>query len=223
MPKLCIVAAFGPGMGHAIARRFAREGYDLALIARSLASVPAIEGANRVDAARVTVHEADLTDPAAVALAFAAIREQHGPAKVLVYNGGTAWTEAPPLARPVAAFQRDLALCITGAYACVQAVHADMKAHGGGTILFTGGGLALYPQYGACVPSLVAGKAGLRGLGLALFEAMRDDDIHVAQVTIGGPIAPGTAFDPDVIAEAYWTLHAQATTEWTPEIVFNGR
>jgi len=37
-----------------------------------------------------------------------------------------------------------------------------MKEAGKGAMLFTGGGLALFPEYGATVPSLTAGKASAR-------------------------------------------------------------
>jgi short-subunit dehydrogenase len=140
----------------------------------------------------------------------------------MIYNGGV-WNEGAPLAMPPKDFHRDLALCVTGAYASARAVHADMKARGGGAILFTGGGLALAPEYGVNVASLVAGKAGLRGLSLALHEGLKADNIHVGMVTIAGTVARGTAFDPDSIAESYWTLYSQPPGAWMPEIVFDGR
>ena len=43
--------------------------------------------------------------------------------------------------------------------------------------------------------------------------------IHIATVTVDGPIAPGTAFDPEDIAEHYWRLHSQRPPEWTQEIL----
>jgi NAD(P)-dependent dehydrogenase (short-subunit alcohol dehydrogenase family) len=97
-----------------------------------------------------------------------------------------------------------------------------MKARRAGVILFTGGGLALNPGYGVNVLSLVAGKAGLRGLGLALHEALKPDGIHVGMVTIAGMVAHGTAFDPDRIAERYWDLCREPAGAWTPDIVFTG-
>ena len=46
--------------------------------------------------------------------------------------------------------------------------------------------------------------------------------MHAATVTVGGAIAPGTAFDPDVIAEHYWRLHAQPADQWETEVLFDG-
>ncbi len=216
--KLAIIAAAGPGMGMAIARRFAREGFDLALIARDAARIAAM--AAEIGAA-AQGYGADLADPDAIAACLAGIEAAQGQAAVLVYNGG-AWNEDAPLVQPAAAFDRDLALCITGAYASARAVLPGMRARGGGTILLTGGGLALAPHYGARVASLTAGKAGLRGLGFALHEGLKEEGIHVGMVTIAGTVAPGTAFDPDRIAERYWALHAEPRAAWTAEVVFTG-
>ena len=44
----------------------------------------------------------------------------------------------------------------------------------------------------------------------------------VASVTIDGSVAPGTAFDPDDIAEHYWTLHTQPPEQWQREVLFTG-
>jgi NAD(P)-dependent dehydrogenase (short-subunit alcohol dehydrogenase family) len=221
MAKLCIVAAIGPGMGLAIAQRFAREGFDLAVIGRSAPADPAILDALAAHGGVVRSYAADLSDPKSVAGVMAEMKSALGAADVLVYNGGV-WNEGPPLAQAADAFHRDLHLCVTGTYVCAQAVVPDMKAKGGGAILFTGGGLALNPQYGTGVLSLVAGKSALRGLGLALHEALKPDNIHVAQVTIAGTVAPGTAFDPNAIAEAYWSLYVQPRDAWTAERVFTG-
>jgi short-subunit dehydrogenase len=219
--RLVIVAGAGPGMGLAIARRFARGGFDVALIARDAGRLAA--GAVELEGlgARASVHAADLADPAAAEGAIHAIRAERGPAAVLAYNGG-AWNQGAPLAVTAEAFHRDLGLGVSGAYACTRAVHADMVAAGGGTVLFTGGGLALAPGAGVGVASLVAGKSGLRGLALVLHEELKPQGIHVGLVTIAGVVAPGGAFDPDRIAQAYWEMHLEPPGGWTAERVIRG-
>ena len=59
--------------------------------------------------------------------------------------------------------------------------------------------------------SLSLGKVGVRGL-VELLTAWQDR-VHVASVTVGGPVAPGTAYDPDEIAEHYWRLHTREVTD----------
>jgi hypothetical protein len=60
-------------------------------------------------------------------------------------------------------------------------------------------------------------------LGLALHAGLKADSIHVGMVTIAGTVARGTPFDPDRIAESYWTLYSQPPGAWTAEIVVDGQ
>jgi NAD(P)-dependent dehydrogenase (short-subunit alcohol dehydrogenase family) len=92
---------------------------------------------------------------------------------------------------------------------------------GSGSLLFTGGGLALAPQFGAGVTSLVAGKAGLRGFVHALHAELAGQGIRVGTVTVAGTVSPGTPFDPDRIAERFWALHTQA--DGPVEIIHDGK
>lgn len=220
--KAAIVAGVGPGIGLAVARRFARHGYDVGLIARDRGRLDAYVSELSGFGVTAAAESADLCDLAALQAAFAKLRERLGPASVLVYNGAR-WHEQAAMQIDPVTFNEDLALCCTGALASAQLVYPDMKQAGAGSILLTGGGLALYPEFGAAVPSLTAGKSALRGLCFAMGKELEPDGIHVATVTIAGTVAPGTAFDPDLIAERYWELHQERQGHWTTEIVFNGK
>lgn len=218
MSGVAIIAGAGPGVGLAVARRFAREGFSVGLIARREAALREAAAGWGVP---VAVAAADLAAPGAVAGAIGAITAALGPAAVLVYNAAGV-TSGPAMAQEEAGFARDLAVSVTGAFAAARAVHPAMRAAGGGTMLFTGGGLALAPANGAGVASLTAGKSGLRGLVHALAGELAGEGIHVATVTIAGTVAPGTTFDPALIAERYWALHQEPRGAWTVETVFNG-
>jgi NAD(P)-dependent dehydrogenase (short-subunit alcohol dehydrogenase family) len=222
MNETIVVAGAGPGMGLGIARRFAREGFDVALIARNQATLDQVLAAMAPDSGRHAGFAADLTDEASIRAAFARIGATMGAVSVLAYNASV-WRPLPAMQFPPDQFARDLSLCVTGALVAAQAVHPAMKARGGGTILLTGGGLALAPQQGAAVISLATGKAAMRGFGFALAEALRPDGIHVGMVTIAGTIARGTAFDPDRIADAHWGLHAEPRGSWRTEVIFDGK
>jgi hypothetical protein len=93
-----------------------------------------------------------------------------------------------------------------------------MAARGSGTYIPTGGMPTPVPE----VTSLSLGKAGVRALAELLDTHFRPSGVHVATVTVGGPVAPGTAFDPDEIADAYWRLHRQSRRSWQREVVFGG-
>jgi len=208
-------------MGMAIARRFAREGFALGLIARRADTLEMAAGRLRSDGARVAVAAADLSDPGQAVGVIARLTEALGAASVLAYNAAV-WNQVPAMAIPPGDFRRDLDLCVTGALACAQAVYPAMRAVGRGSMLFTGGGLALKPEFGAGVASLTAGKSALRGFVHALAGELTPEGIHVATVTIAGTVAPGTAFDPDRIAERFWLLHAEPPTAWRVEEVYAG-
>lgn len=95
-----------------------------------------------------------------------------------------------------------------------------MSAQGGGSILMTGGGLALAPQYGGAVPALTAVKSAVRGFVHASAPEFAAHGLRLGTVTIAGQVAPGTPFDPDRIADAFWTLHRGADPR--VEYVFDG-
>src|SRR3712207_2207349 len=96
LAKLCIVAAVGPGMGLAIARRFAREGYALALIARDPEALVSLEREVAKEGVTAKGYALDLCDLDALKRTFAQIRAEQGTAEVLVYNDG-AWHETPAM------------------------------------------------------------------------------------------------------------------------------
>ncbi|MCA9659436.1 MAG: SDR family NAD(P)-dependent oxidoreductase [Myxococcales bacterium] len=211
--KLCAIVGVGPGLGLAIARRFAREGFHLALVARdpdklrdnasALASQTAVE-----------IYPTDAADGDALAATFAAVRERQGAPDVLVYNAAVL-DRGKPSELTADGLVRDFRVNVVGATLAAQAVLPAMRERGEGTILFTGGGLALqpYPDFA----SLAIGKAGIRSLTFSLAQEVADDGIHVGTVTICGFIRAGTKFDPDTIAESYWELHSEDRRSWSHE------
>lgn len=215
---LAIIAGAGPGIGRSVAKALAAEGYAVALLARRREALEAL--ASELPAA--SVWPVDLGDPGAVRSVIETVIAANGTPAVLHYNAA-GWHEADPLTLDPATFQADLSLCATGALAALQAVVPHMQAAGGGSLLFTGGGLALYPEYGANVVSLTAGKAAMRALVLALAPGLAEHGIHAATVTVTGTVAPGTPFDPDAIAATFMRLHKQPRSEWQTEIVFDGK
>jgi NAD(P)-dependent dehydrogenase (short-subunit alcohol dehydrogenase family) len=219
---LCIVAGVGPGMGAALVKRFAREGFNIAMLARQAHDVHKLEDALSGNDIIAKGYAVDLGDFDTLKAVFSTIQADFGPCNVLVYNAAQ-WRETLAMAIDARTFNRDLAVCVTSALLCAQLVYSDMKKAGGGTILFTGGGLALYPEYGAGVSSLTAGKSGLRGLAYVLAKELASDNIHVGLVTIAGKVTRNTPFDPDRIAKEYWTIYSEAPDAWTIERVFDGK
>ncbi len=184
-------------------------GYRVAMIARNAARLRGIAAAVQAAGSTVASYSADLSDHAAVRTVVSDILAEQGSPSVVVWNAAV-WVEATALTLDVHDFDRQLRLGLTGALVAIQAAAPSMSASGGGSVIFTGGGLALAPRYGGAVPALTAVKAALRAFVYASAPEFAAQRIRLCTVTIAGQVAPGTNFDPDLIAQAFWGLHTDA-------------
>src|SRR5690349_18688348 len=82
---VCVVAGVGPGNGAAFARRFASEGYAVALLARGSAFTSKLAG----ELSDACAYECDVGDAGSVARVFADVQRDLGEPEVLVYNAGS--------------------------------------------------------------------------------------------------------------------------------------
>lgn len=210
--KAVVVVGIGPGLGLAIARCFAREGFCVVGLARTLDRVSAEE--------RIEVRQTDAVDLADLDAALCSIEADRGPIEVLIYNAYRVSIGSPgtPTPNDVAA---DLQVNVVGAYAAARTVHGLMAPRGHGSIFLTGAGLAIDPRPWPSAFSLSAGKAALRNLAYSMSEAFKVDGIAVATVTIAGRMQEGTPFAPDRIADVFWQLYLQGVSI-SPEVMFTG-
>ena len=211
---LAILLGIGPLIGAALARRFARGGFRTALVGLDPVFLEALAGS--LPGARGYVR--DLGEPGAVPEVMAAIAREQGEAQVLVWHAsagvrGTASTLDPQV------LARDLRLNAIAPLEAVQQVLPAMRRSGQGTLLFTGGGLALKPEAGLASGS--TGKAALRQLALCLAAELAPEGIHAATVTVAGFVREGSSFEPDGIAEQFWVLHVEPREDWRPEVVLS--
>lgn len=216
---LMVLVGMGPGMGLSLVHRFAKEGYRIALMARRLAAVKTFTDRLRKEGIETWGFGVDASDPESLAAAFRSIYGSLGEPEVLIYNASI-FREALPSQLDPADLDAEFRGMVGGFLAAAQAVIPSMKANAKGSILLTGGGSALTPF--ASGASLSIGKAGQRSLCFSLAQELGPCGIHVGTVTICGMIAPGTAFDPDRIADEFWRLHKQAPSDFETEIVLRG-
>lgn len=209
-----IIVGAGPGIGLSVARRFAREGFEPVVVARSRATVEATKAALAGDGFSALGLTADVTDEGRLRSALDQAMEAYGVPEVLVYNAALIQWDA--LGELTAADHlRAWAVNVVGAITAATHVAPYMVGAGRGTILLTGGMPAPVPE----VASLSLGKAGIRTLTDLLDARFRPDGIHVATVTVAGAVSPGSAYDPDDIADHYWRLHTQQPPRaWVREI-----
>ncbi|MBV9842990.1 MAG: SDR family NAD(P)-dependent oxidoreductase [Sphingomonadaceae bacterium] len=211
MPTLLIIGS-GPGLAQAIARRFGRDGWRTVLAARNAERLDARVAALREDGIEAVAQSADAADPAALQRLVDGVRDRFGAIDLLVYNAATIrW--ASLLEQPAEEIDADLMVGVGGAIAAAQAAARHMIARGHGTILFTGGGLALDPWPGFV--TLSAAKAALRAVSVAQRKDPALAAIRFGHIIIHGGINETTA---PGIADRYAELYRASAGEWVPEI-----
>ena len=225
--KVAAVVGVGPGLGAAVSRRFAREGYAVALLARREESVADVQREIQ-DAGGTAIHAAaDATDPSSVEEAFGRVREELGDPEVLVYNAG-AFQMGGVMELTPEQFDTCFKANCAGAFYAAQQVLPAMLEAGRGTVLLTGATASM--RGSARFSALAVGKFGLRALSQSMARELGPQGVHVAHVIIDGQIntprvqemSPdrdeNTMLSPDAIAETYWRLHTQNRTTWTLEL-----
>ncbi|WP_456685740.1 SDR family NAD(P)-dependent oxidoreductase [Bradyrhizobium sp. P5_C11_2] len=210
--KAAAVIGIGPGLGLAIARRFAREGFSVVGLARTPDRLPIEAG--------IEVRKADAADTAGIDAALRSIEAERGPVEVLVYNAYSVSVGLPGTLNPED-LAADLRVNVVGAYAAARTMHGFMAPRGRGSIILTGGGLAIDPRPWPSAFSFSAGKAALRNLAYSLSEVFKADGVALATVTVAGRIQEGTPFAPDLIADALWRMYIEAENAG-PEVMFTG-
>lgn len=210
-----LIVAAGPGLGLAVARRFAREGASIGLVARSRARLEELAEQLRADGTTVAVAAADVADDASLRAATASLRELLGDASVLVFNASE-WVEGKPTVVGYPAFLHGLRVGVGAALVAVQQVAPAMRSAGRGTVVLTGSVAAEAPSVSAATVGVA--KAGLRNLALSLHRELEPDGVQVVTVTIRGVLAGPKALDVGDIADHYWALHVQPRASWTPDV-----
>ena len=208
MSTLAIVGA-GRGLGAAVARRFAREGFSVALLSRHQGRLDALAEELRADGVDAHGYEADVRDHRGLAKALERAAGQQGPIEVLQYSP----LPQKEFLRPVLETTPDdlaaaVEFSVYGPAAAVHQVQQHMRVLGGGTILFVNGGTAVKAR--ADFAGTSVSFAGQSALAETLHEALRPDGIHVGQLIIPGAIEEGhPKKDPEVLADLLWTIHQE--------------
>jgi short-subunit dehydrogenase len=217
-PRHLLIVGAGPGLGASIGRRFAQGGYHVTLLARSAEGLDGMAKGLADTGATVDTVTADAGDPDGLRATLSSLFEGDG-APGLVVCSAAMLAQDSLLTSDVAYLHQAYDVDVVSAVVAAQVAAPAMRGAGGGTIIFTGGGWADYPM--AMFSTLSVGKAALRSAATVLGEDLADDGVRVATITIAGQIALGTAFDPDRIAETYWSV-VQSSDDWQSEFRFEG-
>jgi short-subunit dehydrogenase len=217
-PGHLLLVGAGPGLGLAIARRFASGGYRVTLAARSTDRLGELARSLDDTSAEVNTVEADASSPEDLRAQIADLYREDGAPAVVIYNA-VLGSPDQLMTSTAAHLQEAYAVDVIGAIVVAQEAAPAMTAAGLGTMIVTGGGFADHPVPALATVSL--GKAALRSAATMLAADLGPHGIRVATLTIAGQIAAGTAFDPAHIAERYWEV-VQTDDRWPAEIRFTG-
>jgi len=202
--KLAVIVGAGPGVGFHVARKFGSNGFRVVLVSRNQNTLDQYVKELSSEGIEAYAIAADAGSTESLITAFDQIKQAYGVTDVLVYN--TAVIQAGTATSLNAdTLINHLQVDVVGALTSAQQVIPDQLARQEGTLLFTGGGLALYPS--ANYSSLSIGKAAMRNLALNLAEELAPKGIFVGTVTIAGTVKADTHFAPERIAETYWDLY----------------
>jgi len=241
-PAIAVVGA-GPGIGEAVARHFATEGFIVALLARTEATLKAMAQGIDTDMGEGTAHYyiTDVRNEQSVISSFEKIRAELGPVQVLVYNAGARRVNGRSILETTTdEFENFTKINLFGAFWSSKCVLPDMLAAGKGTILFTSATGALRGMPG--LASFSPGKFGLRSLCQVLTREYQSKGIHSVNIIVDGPVdgkliggvmrrqwqrngdeeklqdIDSYLIQPADLAHTYWFLHTQPRSTWTQEL-----
>lgn len=223
MKKVCAVVGVGPGNGAALGRRFAKEGYAVALLARTTEA----SGPLAASLADARAFSCDVTEAAAVARTFTAIEREMGPVHTLIYNAGSGtWGTIEDI--DAAALEGAFRVNALGLLLAAKRVIPAMKDQGGGNIVVIG---ATSSRRGvARTAAFAPAKAAQRSLTESMARHLWPHNIHVSLIIVDGVIdlprtrammkdKPDDFFiAPDDLADTAFHLTAQPRSAWSFEV-----
>jgi 2-hydroxycyclohexanecarboxyl-CoA dehydrogenase len=165
MGRVAVITGAASGMGLAVSRRLADRGHRVALLDLDGNAVQRAAEDLRANDLRALACEVDVTDRTAVEEALRKIRSELGDIEIMVTSAGldefAPFTEITP-----EAWERMLAVNLTGTFHCLQAAVPEMLSAGWGRIVTISSSSA---QSGAAnMAHYVASKGGVVGLTKAL-------------------------------------------------------
>ena len=229
--SVALVIGAGDATGGAVARRFAREGFEACVVRRKRESCERLIG--EIEAAGGVGHPfgVDARKEDDVIAMFDEIETTIGPIEVFVFNIG-ANSPGSILDETARRYFKMWELSCFAGFLTGREAARRMVPRGRGTIIFTGATASLRGR--ALFSGFAGAKNALHALAQSMARELGPKGIHVAHPIIDAAI--DTAFirdnfperyalkdqdgiaNPDHIAEAYWQLHRQPRDTWTFEL-----
>lgn len=209
MSVIAIIGA-GPGLGAAVARKFGREGFSVALVSRDQLKLDALAADLKADGVTARGYAADVLDPAALENALTRAAEELGPITTLQYSP----LPSRDYLKPVLDLTAELALealqfSLLGLIHAVRTVLPAMREAGNASIILINGGTSVQARSGFAGTSVAFPAES--AYGEMLHETLKGEGVRVCQLVIPGGIPQLQLLNGiDDVALRIWEIQADA-------------
>ena len=220
---VCVIVGVGSGNGASFCRKFANEGYRVAMLSRNIDYLQELAG--KIPDSQA--YQYDVTETGKAAEVFSRIESEMGTISVLVYNAG-AGAFANIDDTTVESFQRAWEVNARGLLIATKQVIPQMRKLEGGNIVIIGATASI--KGGANFAPFASAKAAQRSLAQSMARYLDPEKIHVSYVIVDGvinlertrkamPDKPDEYFiSSDDLAESVFFLTQQPPSAWTFEL-----
>ncbi len=183
--KIALITGAGSGIGRATALALWEAGYTLALAGRRADKLRETVAQADISPERALIHRTDVSDRAAVAQLFAAVKERYGRLDLLFNNAGIGAPALPLEELTEEQWLNVVAVNLNGAFWCLQEAFKLMKAQDprGGRIINNGSISAKVPRPHSA--PYTATKHAMTGLTKSAALDGRAYNIACGQIDIG--------------------------------------
>lgn len=206
MKNIVIVGA-GPGLGMSIAKKFGKNGFRVALIARNEEKLNQLVIELEQLGIEAASFQADILNKDQISLAFATIKEKYGFIDVVEYSPTPSIdtvTNALDVTEENALYQ--FQFNVLGAISSIREVLPDMLDKQSGALLFTTGGAAVNPV--PMMGNVGIAVSGLRNYIFNLNSELKDKGIYAGHISIGIWMQPNSRVQ-DKIADIWYDMYTK--------------
>lgn len=233
MSGAAVIIGAGDATGGAIARAFAKEGYDACVVRRPrhLDQLENLAQTIRDDGGRAHAFGIDARDEDQMTALFDQIETEIGPIEIMVFNIG-ANVNFPIEETSARVYRKVWEMAAFAGFLAGREAARKMIPRQRGTVIFTGATASV--RGGTGYSAFAGAKFALRALAQSMARELGPKNIHVAHALIDGAIdspfireilpdvdalrSEDRILDPDAIAQAYVMLHRQPRSAWTQEL-----
>ena len=231
---ICLIIGAGDYIGAAIAKRFDKGGYHVAMGRRRGEQFAPLVAEIEAAGGSATGYTWDARKEETAEEMFAKVEADLGPIEICIFNvGGNVHFPLADTTERV--FRKVWEMCAYAAFLSGREAAKYMVPREKGSIFFTGATASMKGNAGFA--AFASGKFALRGLAQAMARELGPKNIHVAHLVIDAGVdtefvrdrkrqagidpddlPADTLMNPTSIAEAYWYLHNQPRDGWTHEL-----